>query len=468
MAKHRPATTRTERDSIGAIEVPAGRLWGAQTQRSLQNFRIGGETMPVELIHALAVVKRAAAIVNRDFGLLDPQIAHAIVTAADEVLAGNHDGEFPLVVWQTGSGTQTNMNMNEVLANRACKILASEQGSEKAVHPNDHINCSQSSNDTFPTAMHMATVGAIEDQLVPSLEYLKKCLDEKVAAWAGIIKIGRTHLQDATPVTLGQEFSAFAKQVANGIERVHGTLPRLLFLAQGGTAVGTGLNTPEGFDTAVAAEIARYTGRNFASAPNKFEGLAAHDALVEASGALNTLAVSLMKIANDIRLLGSGPRAGLGELRLPENEPGSSMMPGKVNPTQTEAITQVCAQVMGNNTAITVASASGQLQLNVFKPVIIYNLLQSVRLLANASYSFAKNCIVGIEPNSERIAEMTGKSLMLVTALAPHIGYDNAAKVAKKAQAEGTTLRKAALDLDLVSEKDFDRWVRPERMTRPT
>ncbi|MDA1132904.1 MAG: class II fumarate hydratase [Proteobacteria bacterium] len=460
--------TRTELDSFGPIEVPADRLWGAQTQRSLQNFRIGGETMPPELLRALATVKRAAAVVNRDLGVLDAVIAEAIVAAADEVLAGKHDDEFPLVVWQTGSGTQTNMNMNEVLGNRASELLGGRRGAREPVHPNDHVNRSQSSNDTFPTAMHVAAVVSLHDQLLPALATLQRELHAKATQWSATVKIGRTHLQDATPMTLGQEFSAFAQQIANGIERVHAVLPRLRLLAQGGTAVGTGMNAPRTFDSAIAAEISRLTGHEFAAAPNKFEALAGIDAIVEASGALNTLAASLMKIANDIRLLGSGPRAGIGELRLPENEPGSSIMPGKVNPTQAEALTQVCVQVMGNNTAISFAGASGHLQLNVFKPVLAYNLLQSIRLLAGAGQSFAANCVAGIEINAARLSELTGRSLMLVTALAPHIGYDNAARVAKKAHVDGTTLREAALALELVTAEDFDRWVRPETMIGPT
>jgi len=468
MNKPKAGATRTERDSFGPIEVPADHYWGAQTQRALQNFRIGRETMPPELLRALAWVKRAAATVNHDLGMLESRIARAIVEAADEVLAGKHDGEFPLVVWQTGSGTQTNMNMNEVVANRANELLGGRRGTKEPVHPNDHVNCSQSSNDTFPTAMHVAAVVAIQEQLLPALKHLNKLLDGKARDWTDTIKIGRTHLQDATPVTLGQEFSAFAHQIANGMARICDTLPRLSQLAQGGTAVGTGLNSPKGFDVAMAAEISKLTGQKFAPTVNKFEALAAHDAVVETSGALNTLAVSLMKIANDIRLLGSGPRAGLGELQLPENEPGSSIMPGKVNPTQAEALTQVCAQVMGNNTGITVAGAGGHLQLNVFKPVLIYNLLQSIRLLAEAARSFADNCVAGTEPNGERLAEMSGKSLMLVTALTPHIGYDSAAKVARKAHTDGTTLREAALALKLVTAEDFDRWVRPETMISPS
>ncbi len=459
--------TRTESDTFGPIAVPAARYWGAQTQRSLENFRIGGERMPMPVIHAMALIKKAAAAVNTRLGGLDGKIAGAIGAAADEVLAGRMADEFPLVVWQTGSGTQTNMNVNEVLANRANELLGGTRGQKKPVHPNDHVNLSQSSNDTFPTAMHVAAVLEVRQTLVPALKHLQQALTDKADAWSALLKIGRTHLQDATPMTLGQEFSAFAQQVANGIARIEGALPRVQQLAQGGTAVGTGLNAPEGFDTAIAAELAKLTGAPFTTAPNKFEGLAAHDALVELSGALNVLAVSLFKIASDVRLLGSGPRAGLGELKLPENEPGSSIMPGKVNPTQAEALTQVAVQVMGNHTAVTFAGANGHLQLNVFKPVIIYNVLQSIRLLADSAVSFTENCVVGIEPNEQRIGELMGRSLMLVTALAPHIGYDKAAAIAKKAHAEGTTLREAALGLGHVSGPDFDRWVRAEDMIRP-
>ncbi len=463
-----PRATRTEEDSFGPIEVPADQYWGAQTQRSLQNFRIGGERMPTPLVRALGLIKKAAATINQQSGSLPPELAEAISRAAEEVIDGAMDGEFPLVVWQTGSGTQTNMNANEVIANRANELLGGQRGAKAPVHPNDHVNMSQSSNDTFPTAMHVAAVTEISARLIPALEHLLAALLQKAQDWTGIIKTGRTHLQDATPMTLGQEFSGFAAQIEYGIERVRGTLPRLSALAQGGTAVGTGLNTQVGFDTAIAAEIAHLSGLPFTSAPNKFEALAAHDAIVEASGALNTLAASLMKIANDIRLLGSGPRTGLGELRLPENEPGSSIMPGKVNPTQAEALTQVAVQVMGNHTTITIAGASGHLQLNVFKPVLIFNLLQSIRLLADACVSFTDNCVAGIEPDVDRIQDLMKQSLMLVTALAPHIGYDSAAKVAKKAHAEGITLREAAIALDLVRGADFDRWVRPEAMIGPS
>ena len=460
--------TRTEEDSFGPIEVPADRYWGAQTQRSLQNFRIGGDRMPTSMIRALGLVKQSAAAVSKASGALNGKIADAIIAAATEVAEGKLDDEFPLVVWQTGSGTQTNMNANEVIANRANEMLGGTRGEKSLVHPNDHVNMSQSSNDTFPTAMHVAAVTEISGQLIPALKNLGAALTAKANAWGDIIKTGRTHLQDATPMTLGQEFSGFAAQISNGIARVSDTLPRLLMLAQGGTAVGTGLNSAPGFDEAVAGEIARISGQAFVTAPNKFEALATHDAVVEASGALNTLAVSLMKIGNDIRLLGSGPRTGLGEIQLPENEPGSSIMPGKVNPTQAEALTQVSAQVMGNHTTITVAGASGHLQLNVFKPVMIFNLLQSIRLLADGCVSFTDNCVVGITPNPDRITDLMERSLMLVTALAPHIGYDNAAKAAKKAHAEGITLRAAALSLDLVTGEEFDRWVRPEAMTGPS
>jgi fumarate hydratase class II len=424
--------------------------------------------MPTPMIRALGLVKQSAAAVSKASGALNGKIADAIIAAATEVAEGKLDDEFPLVVWQTGSGTQTNMNANEVIANRANEMLGGTRGEKSLVHPNDHVNMSQSSNDTFPTAMHVAAVTEISGQLIPALKHLGAALTAKANAWGDIIKTGRTHLQDATPMTLGQEFSGFAAQISNGIARVSDALPRLLMLAQGGTAVGTGLNSAPGFDEAVAGEIARISGQAFVTAPNKFEALATHDAVVEASGALNTLAVSLMKIGNDIRLLGSGPRTGLGEIQLPENEPGSSIMPGKVNPTQAEALTQVSAQVMGNHTTITVAGASGHLQLNVFKPVMIFNLLQSIRLLADGCVSFTDNCVVGITPNPDRITDLMERSLMLVTALAPHIGYDNAAKAAKKAHAEGITLRAAALSLDLVTGEEFDRWVRPEAMTGPS
>ncbi|TPX71927.1 fumarate hydratase [Spizellomyces sp. 'palustris'] len=459
---------RVEKDTMGELQVPADRYWGAQTQRSLQNFDIGGETerMPYPVIKAFAIVKKAAAKVNSETHL-DKKIAQAIIQAADEVIAGRHKDHFPLVVWQTGSGTQTNMNVNEVLSNRAIEIMGGELGSKKPVHPNDHVNNGQSSNDTFPTAMHVAAVIEIHERLIPALEKLEKALQAKVAEFKDIIKIGRTHLQDATPLTLGQEFSGYAQQVTYAIERVKTALPRLYNLAQGGTAVGTGLNTKAGFDVKIAEQIAEDTGLPFKTAPNKFEALAAHDAIVEASGALNTVAVSLNKIANDIRLLGSGPRCGLGELRLPENEPGSSIMPGKVNPTQCEAMTMVCAQVIGNHTAVTVAGAQGHFELNVFKPVLIRNLLHSVRLVADASVSFTDKCVTGIEANEARISSLLHESLMLVTALNPYIGYDNAAKAAKKAHKEGTTLKQATVSLGLLTPEEFDKYVRPEQMIGP-
>ncbi|BFZ64195.1 fumarase fum1 [Saitoella coloradoensis] len=459
---------RRERDTFGELQVPADRYWGAQTQRSLQNFDIGGPTerMPAPLIKAFGVLKKAAATVNMEYGL-DPKVGNAIRDAADEVISGKLLDHFPLVVWQTGSGTQSNMNTNEVISNRAIEMLGGELGSKKPVHPNDHVNMSQSSNDTFPTAMHVAATTEIVNSLIPSLKGLHEALAAKTEEWKDIIKIGRTHLQDATPLTLGQEFSGYVTQIEYGIARVEATLPRLKQLAQGGTAVGTGLNTRKGFDEKVAAEIAKETGIDFVTAPNKFEALAAHDAIVEASGALNVLACSLMKIANDIRYLGSGPRCGLGELSLPENEPGSSIMPGKVNPTQCEAMTMVCAQVIGNNTAISVSGASGQFELNVFKPVLIRNLLQSIRLLADASRSFTKNCVVGIQANESNIAKIMKESLMLVTALNPHIGYDNAAAAAKNAHKKGITLKESALQLNLLTSEQFDQWVRPENMIGP-
>ncbi len=459
---------RTETDSFGPIEVPADRYWGAQTQRSLRNFRIGGDRMPLPVIHALGIVKKVAATLNAEYGRLDKRVAEAIVQAADEVIEGKLDDHFPLVVWQTGSGTQSNMNVNEVIANRANEILGAPLGAKDPVHPNDHVNMQQSSNDSFPTAMHIAAAREIHDRLIPGLEHLLAALEAKSNAFADIIKIGRTHLQDATPLTLGQEFSGYAAQVRNGIARVRDALPRLYKLAQGGTAVGTGLNTKKGFDVRFAQEVAKLTGLPFETAENKFEALAAHDAIVEMSGALNVVACSLMKIANDIRLLGSGPRCGLGELRLPENEPGSSIMPGKVNPTQCEAMTMVCAQVMGNHTAITVSGANGHLELNVFKPALIHNLLHSIRLIGDAAVSFTDNCVAGIEANRERIERLRDDSLMLVTALNPHIGYDNAAKVAKKAYAEGTTLVEAAVALGLLTPEQFAEWVRPEKMVGPT
>jgi fumarate hydratase, class II len=466
MAKEN-SPTRLERDTMGEIAVPTERYWGAQTQRSLENFRIGGERMPAPLIRALALEKKASAIANMALGELDAKLGKAIVAAADEVIAGKHEPEFPLVVWQTGSGTQTNMNMNEVLANRANEMLGAARGAKNPVHPNDHVNRSQSSNDSFPTAMHVAAVEEIQHRLLPALRHLHAALAAKAREFADIIKTGRTHLQDATPLTLGQEFGAYARQIELGIARVEACLPRLSPLAQGGTAVGTGLNAKKGFAERFAATMAEITGLPFSSATDKFEALASHDALIEASGALNVLAASLMKIGNDIRLMGSGPRSGFGELHLPENEPGSSIMPGKVNPTQVEALTMVAAQVMGNHVTITIAGSQGQFELNVMKPVIIYDLLQSIRLLADAARSFADNCVAGIEVNRARIDELLRRSLMLVTALNPHIGYDKAAQVAKKAHAEGSSLKEAAMALGYVSAEDFDRWVRPEAMIGP-
>jgi fumarate hydratase class II len=460
--------TRTESDTFGPLQVPSDRYWGAQTQRSLQNFKIGWEKMPVAVVRAFGVVKQAAAEANMELGTLDKRRGRAIVRAAAEVAAGKLDDHFPLVVWQTGSGTQSNMNANEVIANRAIEILGGELGSKDPVHPNDHCNMSQSSNDTFPTVMHVAAVQQLQGELIPALAHLHAALDAKAKEWSKLIKIGRTHLQDATPLTLGQEFSGYATQVKYGIARVQDTLPRLLQLAQGGTAVGTGLNAPVGFDRKVARNIAGITGQKFRTAENKFEALAAHDAIVEASGALNVLAASLMKIANDIRLLGSGPRSGLGELSLPENEPGSSIMPGKVNPTQCEAMTMVCAQVIGNHTTVTVAGANGHMELNVFKPVMIYSLLQSAQLLGDAARSFTDNCVAGIVANEHNIGELMGRSLMLVTALAPHIGYDNAAKIAKHAHRNGLTLKESAAVLELVAEKDFDKLVKPQQMIGPS
>jgi len=461
------AETRRESDSFGEIEVAAHNYWGAQTQRSLQNFRIGTERLPGALIQAMALQKKAAALANMAQGELDAKIGRAIVVAADEIIAGKLADQFPLAVWQTGSGTQSNMNLNEVIANRATEMLGGEKGSKSLVHPNDHVNRAQSTNDSFPTAMHIAAVMEVTGRLLPALKNLHAALDAKATEFADIIKIGRTHTQDATPVTLGQVFSGYAKQVEYGLERVTESLKRLYPLAQGGTAVGTGLNTKHGFAELFAEKVAELTRLPFTSAENKFEALAANDAIVETSGDLNTVAVSLMKIGNDIRLLGSGPRSGLAELILPENEPGSSIMPGKVNPTQSEALTMVCAQVMGNHVTISFAGASGHFELNVFKPVMAYNILQSIRLLADASQSFTDNCVVGIRANRERIAELMAQSLMLVTALNPVIGYDNAAKVAKKAHREGTTLKEAAVALGLMTAEQFDEWVRPEKMLGP-
>ncbi|KAL7416893.1 L-Aspartase-like protein [Mrakia frigida] len=459
---------RTEKDTFGPLEVPSHRLWGAQTQRSLMNFDIGGETerMPPPLIKAFGVLKKAAARVNEIYGL-DPTVSKAIQEAADDVISGKLIDEFPLVVFQTGSGTQTNMNVNEVISNRAIQLLGGELGSKTPVHPNDHCNMSQSSNDTFPTAMHVAAITELNAQLLPALHELRDAMEVKRESFKDIIKIGRTHLQDATPLTLGQEFSGYVQQLTNAIARVEDVIPRLSLLAQGGTAVGTGLNTKVGFDVKVAAEISNITGYEFKTAPNKFEALAAHDAIVEASGALNTIAVSFMKIANDIRYLASGPRCGLGELSLPENEPGSSIMPGKVNPTQCEALTMVACQVMGNNTTISIAGSYGQFELNVFKPVLIKNLLQSIRLLSDGARSFTKNCVVGIEANEKRIETILNESLMLATILNSVLGYDNVAKCAKKAHKEGTTLKEATVALGLLTPEQFDEKVRPELMLYP-
>jgi fumarate hydratase class II len=457
-------STRTEHDTFGPIQVPAQRLWGAQTQRSLQNFDISGERQPREIIRALVQVKRSSAVVNHLLGLLPQDKASAIIAAADEVLAGRHDDEFPLVVWQTGSGTQTNMNVNEVLANRSSELLGGSRGDGRLVHPNDHVNMSQSSNDVFPTAMHVAAVDAIRNRLLPSLMKLRATLAAKSDAFKDIVKIGRTHLQDATPLTLGQEFSGYVAQLEQADRHLHGALPHLCELALGGTAVGTGLNAPAGYAQQVATEISRFTGLPFVTAPNKFEVMAAADALVHAHGALKTLAASLMKIANDIRWLASGPRSGIGELSIPENEPGSSIMPGKVNPTQSEAVTMLCCQVFGNDVAINFGGASGNFELNVFRPMIAHNFLQSVRLLADGMASFNDHCAVGIEPNRERIAELVDRSLMLVTALNPHIGYDKSAQIAKRAHKEGASLREAAIASGFVTADQFDQWVRPEKM----
>lgn len=459
--------TRTETDSFGTIQVPTDKLWGAQTQRSLGNFKIGDERLPRPMIRALAVIKRCAAQVNVAQGRLDENIGAAIVGAAEQVVDGALDDNFPLVVWQTGSGTQSNMNANEVISNLAIRQLGGELGSKSPVHPNDHCNLSQSSNDTFPTAMHIAAVEQLHHALLPSLRRLHSALDVKSRQWDDLVKIGRTHLQDATPLTLGQEFSGYAAQVALAVERVNSSLVRLYPLAQGGTAVGTGVNSGQRFAERFAEAVATYTGLPFTSAPNKFEALAAHDAMVEISGTLNIIAVSLNKIANDIRLLGSGPRSGLGELRLPENEPGSSIMPGKVNPTQCEALTMVCAQVMGNHTTVTIAGAQGHFELNVFKPVIAHNVLQSIRLLGDAAVSFTDNCVADIEPDRQRITELVENSLMLVTALAPLIGYDKAAAIAKLAHQKGTTLRQEAIEGGFVTTEVFDRIVRPENMVQP-
>jgi fumarate hydratase class II len=452
---------------MGAVEVPGDKYWGAQTQRSLEHFRIGTERMPVPVVRALGVQKMASALANMELGLLDTTLGTAIADAAREVIDGVLDDHFPLVVWQTGSGTQTNMNANEVIANRAIELLGGKVGSKSPVHPNDHVNMSQSSNDTFPTVMHISAVQQVHHELIPALHHLAGALRAKTAAFADVIKIGRTHLQDATPITLGQEFSGYATQVEYAAARVQACLPRLSRLAQGGTAVGTGLNCKKGFAGLFAGHVSRITGIAFTAAENTFEAMAAHDAIVETSGALNTAACSLMKIANDLRLLASGPRCGIGEIRLPENEPGSSIMPGKVNPTQCEAMTMVCAQVIGNHVTISVAGSSGHLELNAFKPVMIHGLLQSIRLLADSCRSFADNCVVGVEAREERIKELLNGSLMLVTALTPVLGYDHAARIAGKAHRDGTSLKAAALDLQLLTEAEFEKAVRPELMIGP-
>ncbi len=459
---------RIEKDSFGTIEVPEARLWGAQTERSRRFFRISGERMPRAVIHSLALVKKAAAGVNAELGLLDGGKAKAIRAAADEVLAGRHDEEFPLVVWQTGSGTQSNMNVNEVLANRASELLGGERGQRRLVHPNDDVNLGQSSNDVFPTAMHIAAARAVHAELLPAVQALKATLEAKRAAFDRIVKIGRTHLQDATPLTLGQEFSGYVAQLEHALAALGATLPGLFELALGGTAVGTGLNTHKQFAGRVCAQVAAETGLPFVAAQNKFAALAGHEALVFGHGALKTLAAALTKIANDVRLAASGPRSGLGELRIPENEPGSSIMPGKVNPTQAEALTMLCAQVMGNDVAVNIGGGAGHFELNVYKPLIIHAFLQSLRLLADGCRSFDEHCARGIEANEPRIRELLERSLMLVTALSPHIGYDKAAEIAKKAHREGSTLREAALRLGYVQPDDFDRWVRPESMLGPS
>lgn len=459
--------TRTETDTFGPIEVETDKYWGAQSQRSIGNFKIGWEKQPASIIRALGIIKQSAAVTNMNLKRLDPAIGEAIVKAAQEVVDGRLDMHFPLVVWQTGSGTQSNMNANEVISNRAIEMLGGVMGSKKPVHPNDHVNMSQSSNDTYPTAMHIAAGEEVVKRLLPALEHLRHALDAKAKAWSDIIKIGRTHTQDATPLTLGQEFSGYAQQIENGIKRIEMTLPMLMELAQGGTAVGTGLNAPIGFAEGVAVEIARRTGLPFTSAPNKFEALAAHDAMVMTHGAINTVAASLFKIANDIRFLGSGPRAGLGELALPENEPGSSIMPGKVNPTQCEALTMVCAHIFGNNAALAFAGSQGHFELNVFNPVMAYNFLQSVKLMSDAAISFTDNCVSGIEPRRDNIQKGVENSLMLVTALNARLGYDNCAKIAKTAHKNGTTLRHEAVGGGYLSDEEFTALVRPEKMVGP-
>lgn len=458
---------RIEKDTMGEIEVPSDKYYGAQTARSKMNFKIGGETMPAELIKAFGILKKAAALVNKELGILSAEKADLIIKAADEVIEGKLNEHFPLVVWQTGSGTQTNMNVNEVISNRAIEIAGGEMGSKKPIHPNDDVNKAQSSNDTFPTAMHIAAVEEIHVRLIPMITKLRNAFQKKSEEFNDVIKIGRTHLMDATPLTLGQEFSGYTQMLTNGLERIDAALPRLYELALGGTAVGTGLNTHPEFAVKSAKKIAELTSKKFVSARNKFEALGTHDALVEFSGVLKTLAASLMKIANDVRWLGSGPRSGIGELNLPENEPGSSIMPGKVNPTQSEALTMVCAQVFGNDVAVNFGGASGNFELNVFKPVIIYNVLQSIRLIADACESFTDHCVVGIEANKRNIKNHLQNSLMLVTALNPHIGYDNAAKVAKKAHKEHKTLKEVAVELGLLTEEEFDNYVKPEEMIGP-
>lgn len=467
MPKDNKQAIRTETDSLGEVDVPTDAYYGAQTQRSKENFKIGIEKMPASLVRALGIQKKAAALTNMALGSMDKKIGEPIVNAADEVIDGTLADQFPLAVWQTGSGTQSNMNANEVIAGRANEALTGTRGGKDPVHPNDHVNMAQSSNDTFPTVMHIAAGEQIYHALVPALEELHAALDAKAQKFAKLVKNGRTHLQDATPLTLGQEFSGYAKQIEYGIARVQATLPRVMELAQGGTAVGTGINCKIGFAEKFAENVSEITGLEFITAENKFEALAAHDAMVELSGALNVLATSLMKIANDLRLLGSGPRSGIGEINLPANEPGSSIMPGKVNPTQCEALTMVCTQVMGNHMTVTVAGSQGHFELNVFKPVMIYNVLQSIQLLADGCNSFTKNCVVGIEANEARIRDLMENSLMLVTALNPHIGYDNAAKIAKTAYANGTTLKEEGVKLGLLTEEQFDEWVRPEDMIGP-
>jgi len=468
MPENNQKAVRIETDSIGEVEVPADAYYGAQTQRSLQNFKIGTEKMPAALVRALGIQKKAAALTNMDMDVMDVKIGNAIVNAANEIIDGTLADQFPLAVWQTGSGTQSNMNANEVIAGRANEAIAGTRGGKDPVHPNDHVNMGQSSNDTFPTVMHISAAEQLHTALIPALQNMHDELENKVKAFDKIVKNGRTHLQDATPLTLGQEFSGYAKQIEYGLARIEATLPRVMELAQGGTAVGTGINSKEGFAEKFAEQVSKITGLEFITADNKFEALAAHDAMVELHGALNVIAVSLMKIANDLRLLGSGPRSGIGEIILPANEPGSSIMPGKVNPTQCEALTMVCAQVMGNNTAVSVAGSNGHFELNVFKPVMIYNVLQSIQLIADGVNSFTENCLKGVEANEKRITELMQNSLMLVTALNPHIGYDNAAKIAKTAYANGTTLKQEGVALGLLTEEQFDEWVKPENMVKPS